>query len=494
MGYSRRQLLKSGAAAGSLYLLSTTNAAASTKSGNDLATPTEPEETLDEVIAEAHGELELGPDRRYWPFEFSHAGSNIRVEYEVRTDADIDPPDVLVLDDMWFNDYKGQAQSYPLKTGPIIDKTSYEPGSIKLEKRDHGVEINPPSISVPSGVNFENIHPFRIYRRLQSEAGWNESLVDAYGLECLSASSPTRESAVIKPGDYTVVFDWTDNVWTSPDSESITADVTIRAMRQPEDEINAVATNAVSTVYTQIGDQPESLSDVVENLAAEICHQVADELGGVSIATMNERAPEAGVISAATNTILTILSQTLGYAPSFTNELTARTSAWTRWSMSVLPVASSLEQLIDDACAVAQAQSPALTEEIEDMLMSLGIFIAELVAVKFGLAGRVAGFVTKAAHKYLLGTVSRMLGWNTYLVLLRELYTATRGGIAKARQEIENWTRNIGEEYGYEDRARDDRDLVQESEVESVATISEWLLEQLDWDLGWLSLSPECHT
>lgn len=497
MKCSRRQLLKSGAVAGSLYLVGATNAAASSESDTNLATPTEPDETLNEVIAETHGELELGPSRRYWPFEFSHYGSNIRIEYEVKTEDDTEPPDVLVLNQRWFSEYEVRAQSYPLKTGPILDTVTYEPGPFKWESKavDRTVEIDLPSTPpIPTGVNLDNVHPFRVGRRVQSEIGWNESMVDNYGLECLSASSPTRESAVIEPGSYSVVFDWTDNVWTKTNSESVTADVSIRAIRQPEEEINTTATDAVSTVYTRIDDQADSVTGVAEELAAEFCEQVTEELDGVSVSTMTKQTPEASAIAAATNTTLTILSRTLGYAPTFTDELTARTSAWTRWSMSVLPVANSLEQLVRDACAVVNAESSTRTKEIEEMLLSLGVFIADLVALKFGLAGRIAGFVTKTAHKYLLGTVSRMLGWNTYLVLLRELYTLTRGGIAKARQQIVDWTRAIGEEYGYKNEARNGRDLVPESEVEDVATISEWMLKRLNWDLGWLSLSPECHT
>jgi len=183
MERSRRQILKSGAAAGSLYLAGAGSVAASSES--ELAKPNQPDEIMSEVIKEANGKLELGAGRRYWPFEFSHSGSNIRIEYKVRTEGDAEPPDVLVLKKGQFSNYKVQAQSYALKTGPIFDTVTYDPGSFKWESEavDRSFKIDLPSTPpIPTGLNLENIHPSRFGRRLQSEAGWNESLIDVYAV------------------------------------------------------------------------------------------------------------------------------------------------------------------------------------------------------------------------------------------------------------------------------------------------------------------------
>ena len=73
-------------------------------------------------------------------------------------------------------------------------------------------------------------------------------------------------------------------------------------------------------------------------------------------------------------------------------------------------VVSSISRLLDDACTVPDASPSKVTQAVEDMLLSLGIVIADLLAAYFGMAGRGAKFVTWVAHKYLLEFIGRTLG------------------------------------------------------------------------------------
>ncbi|QZP39190.1 hypothetical protein [Halobaculum magnesiiphilum] len=150
--------------------------------------------------------------------------------------------------------------------------------------------------------------------------------------------------------------------------------------------------------------------------------------------------------------------------------------------MSLLPVVSSLSQLVDDACAVTEADPEEAVNEIENMLLSLGILIADLLATAFGVTGRVASFLVGMARKYLLGFVARTLGLKAYVVLLKELLTLTRSGISEVLAVIKRITREIGEEY----------EFLSEEEVERVEALDEEELESSSFDFDIFSLSPEC--
>jgi hypothetical protein len=132
---------------------------------------------------------------------------------------------------------------------------------------------------------------------------------------------------------------------------------------------------------------------------------------------------------------------------------------------------------------VTAATPEDVVDEVENMLMSLGILVADLLAAQFSVAGRAASFVTGMAHKYLLGFVARTLGLKAYVVLLQELYTLTRTGITEVLQAIKQITREIAEEYKF----------LSDKEVSRIDSLSEDDLESSSFDFGFLTLSPECY-
>jgi len=138
---------------------------------------------------------------------------------------------------------------------------------------------------------------------------------------------------------------------------------------------------------------------------------------------------------------------------------------------------------VEDACSVTEATPEDVVDEVEKMLMSLGILVADLLAAQFGVAGRAASFVTGMTHKYLLGFVARTLGLKAYVVLLRELYTLTRSGITEVLRAIKQITREIAEEY----------EFLSDEEVSRIDSLREDNLGSSSFDFGFLSLSPECH-
>jgi hypothetical protein len=472
MDRSRRQFLtNSGAVIGGAYLLGT-GVVQGADSESDLPTPQPPDgETLDIVYSEAYGELVLSPDRRYWAFEIDGGWEEpMLIEYEVNPNEGFDAPDVLIFDEDDFGEYKTKVGRFPIVDGPLLTDNTYSLGPLG-------------QISLPTKTHRENIHLDNIPKWGDSQLDWGEGSpqVDMYALECLTreSSSELMESHVVEPGDYFAVFDWTDDVLESTSKDRVSVDVSVRAVNPALEEVENQVPTKMAELYTGLPDEESPLVETGRDLASAICVEVPEEFHG---SNLEESVPEAAQVLSGLKIVLGLVEDQLGYDASLAYQLTTRTTSWTRWSMSLLPVVSSLSQLVDDACAVTEADPEEAVNKIENMLLSLGILIADLLATAFGVTGRVASFLVGMARKYLLGFVARTLGLKAYVVLLKELLTLTRSGISEVLAVIKRITREIGEEYEFLD----------ENEVERVEALDEEELESSSFDFDFFSLSPEC--
>ncbi|WP_143416481.1 hypothetical protein [Halobacterium hubeiense] len=472
MDRSRRQFLtKSSAVIGGSYLLGTGRVQGA-DSESDLPTPQPPDgETLDIVYSEAYGELVLSSDRRYWAFEIDGGWDEpMLIEYEVNPNEGFATPDVLIFDEDDFGEYKTKVGRFPIVDGPLLTDNTYSLGPVG-------------QISLPTKTHRENIHLDNIPKWGDSQVDWGEGSpqVDMYALECLTreSSSELMESHVVEPGDYFAVFDWTDDVLESTSKDRVSVDVSVRAVNPALEKVENEVPRKMEELYTGLPDEESPLVEAGRDLASSICVEVPEEFHG---SNLDESVPEAAQVLSGLKIVLGLVEDQLGYDASLAYQLTTRTTSWTRWSMSLLPVVSSLSQLVDDACAVTEADPEEAVNEIENMLLSLGILIADLLATAFGVTGRVASFLVGMARKYLLGFVARTLGLKAYVVLLKELLTLTRSGISEVLAVIKRVTREIGEEY----------ELLDENEVERVEALDEEELESSSFDFDFFSLSPEC--
>lgn len=479
MGYTRRRILtRSGATIAGYTLLSGTATGRSGPSCSgsrdyDYATPVPPDETSHEaVVSEAYGKLALSQDRPFWVWPVCSNSEPVNIEYEARaTDGDL--PSILVVDEDGLRAYKTKIREHPVIEWPVFSSRTENLGRFG-------------TWTVPMIEDWGDIHLTNIRKKGESHQSWKEDMpaVKMHSLQCLnwSGSGSVRKRHTIEPGSYYVVFDWTDGVLSAPDQRDGTAEVSLRALHSVEDEVAGVAPNAMQQLYTKIDRQSSPLVDTAVDLAEAICIRVPDGFQQVSISKLQNTAPRAVHLSSTVKILLSILEDRLGYETSVFHQISEKTGVWTQWGMSVLPVVSSIDQLVKDACAVVDAEPSAVTEQVENMLLSLGIVIADLIAAFFGVAGRAAAFVTRMAHRYLLGFVARTLGLRTYLVLLRELYTMTLGGIREALMKIKNLTRAIAEEYQF----------IDSDEADTVEQMDERGLQSLNIDIDLFSLNPEC--
>lgn len=477
MEYSRRRFLtKTGAVVGGACLVSSgTSLGQSSGSDSDLPTPQAPDgESLEAVISEAYGELVLSSDRRYWEWEIDGETDEMMIEYEVRPREGFDSPDVLVMTESGYEQYETKVGGYPILDGPLFSYETHRLGPLG-------------ELTFPAHYHGENVHLENIQKWAQSQQVWSEqsSIVEMYALECLTQSSTgtLQESHTVESGDYYVVFDWTDDVLADVSADRVAVDVSVRAVNPDLKQVKEETPKKIEALYSGFPKNRSPLIEAGRNLASAICRGVPEEFHRDPAEGLQATIPETARVISALNTVFAIVEDQFGYDASFVYQLTKRTTTWTRWGLSVLPVVSSLSQLVEDACSVTEANPENVVDKVENMLMSLGILVADLLAAQFGVAGRAASFVTGMAHKYLLGFVARTLGLKAYTVLLRELYILTRSGVTEVLQAIKQITREIAEDY----------EFLSDEEVSRIDSLSEDDLESSAFDFGFLSLSPECH-
>lgn len=465
MRYSRRRFLGMSAAALSHPVVGMTQVTKTEQS--DQTTPSSPEsDPVDPVIAEIYGELELPQNDPFWTWDIPYFSHDAIIEYEVRPKDGGHPPDVLVVDDDGLEKYKTQIATVPLYDTRSVDLRWF--GSVPLPV-----------------VYFDNIP-----RKLDQVQRWDVEggMVDIETLDCLTNDRSRRDANVIAGGDYHLVFDWSDEVLSTPRSEDVTVEVSARVRRNKPEEAAESAPAQASTLYTTVGTAESPVVETMVSVAEAICSRVPDEMKTLSVADVQTEAPRAAGAVAVTRIVFEILDDRLGYTPTFVQQLLDGASTWARWGRSVLPVVNSIDHVIDDACRVVGAEPGAVTDAVEDLLLSLGILVADLLLAKFGLVSRIASFGVKRAHTYLLGILGEVLGLKAYLILLRELYNLLEIGVQQSLRKIKSFTRNI-EAHGFltDDEVATVQEFEQEEDLQSLDSA---------WDLrvGPLNPSPECQS
>lgn len=472
MELSRRQILQhTGLLFAPMSVSRTISSSGESLCGEDssLPRPEPPEETPSDVHNEEYGALGLSPDQKCWVFPIKPSGSSVDnpeqmiVEYEVRTEDGVSPPDILVLSGQGLDYYDTQVNDPLIKvkewcTHEILGR------DISLPCSAGDIEFNPND----GGVVWEEGH----------------DTVDLYSAQCLNTApyrSPVGKSKTIPAGHYYVVFDRTDKVFDRAGEDEVTADVSIRARHPPDPkEIEETATDEVNAVYSGLPEDRSRLIRVSRSMAADIC----TDIEAPDTDDLVKTAPRASQLASTANALLAILERSLGYQPVFAEQISGMTTTWTRWGMSAIPVAHSVNRLHDDACALERANPEQVADHVEDFLLSIGILVGDLVLLKYGAGTRLAYSLTRAAHRYLLGFLGRVLGLRTYLVLLREVFNLTRSGITEALSQIKEMTERIVEETSF--LSKDDDSI---SEINSMNSRDD--LYSLDqFDLGLPDLYP----
>ncbi|WP_226005979.1 hypothetical protein [Natrinema salinisoli] len=469
MSLSRRQLLSaSTTGAISLSLAGTVQAAAGSASSDDARSdlPTS-DSPVDSVITETQQEFDLSEDDPYKAYTFPRFDETAVIEYEIRPEESGAEPDVLVLDHYGFSEYEVQVGSYPVLGSKMVNLGRF------------------------GTHQFPTIHMDNIGKWWQQRQKWDvESIVNIKALDCLTEERATQAAHRIGEGTYNIVFDWSSKVLAEPADDSTTVDVLIRARYREEETAVDEATDEIASFYTLLPGS-ESLAQTMVQIADEICSQVPAEMDGLTADDIDDDVSGAERTASVLQSVLEVIENKTGYSAPLAEALLEETARWTRWTGQVLPVVSTVEELLDDSCAVSQSDPDTVTGDVENMLMSMGILVAEIVMIKYGLVSRAASFAVRKLDTYLLGVVREVLGLKTYLVLLRELYMTLEYGIEEILGMIEDITRDVVKTQRFlSDRDVDDVSVVEDMDDED--DLKELSFER-NWHLGPFDPSPECH-
>lgn len=468
---NRRQFLYSGLAAGSTLITPTSGSP--TPRSRDLPTPDSPAENTspDTVLAEAYGELGLSAGQNHWiwpddpVFEVLHGDHDrLIVDYEVRTPPETRPPDVLVVDADGREQYEAEVNPPPK------------------------VEVVQKSVPILGSIPWPIIYWENLFGSPnENEVIWKEDdpTYSMTVVECLSErapySGPLRNSATITPGNYYVIFDWTESVLSSPSTEEVTAEISVRIRRPPDEGVSEQTETAVHDLYSAVERDASGIIHVSKRIAERVCTDVTLP----SLNELQEAAPRSTQLVSTLNSILTILGDEIGYQPSVGDRVANATTTWTNWWMATLPIAHSVLRLHEDACAVTTASPANVADRVEDFLLSLGILTADMVMLKTGLVNRSATHLVRAAHRHLLGFLRKTLGLRTYVVLLREFYNLVGSGATNVLKGIKNMTQTIVEETELLDG--EDQEKVNQIDADSL-----YSLDSVDLDLTPNLFNPEC--
>lgn len=479
MGKSRRDVLKSvGASIGGTLSLSMGYSGPDDRdvlrtNQGEYQTPSRPEwQSTGIATDEAYGTLELGPERRYWPFEIDGGSERLLIEYEITPTEGSGVPDVLAVEQPAVDKYQTRVGENQITTGPLVS----------LARQDLGLF---------GERQFPDVHPEHVHLENFSKLGdrytsWeNQSPnVGLYSLECLNSTGvgPVRRSKLVESGDYCILFDWTDEVMSRADTKSTTVDVSVRAVEVNPAQIQEESSRRVKELYSSVPTGSTRLLKTATAFAEAICLEDLPVTVAGNLDEAQTTARHATELQSSVAVILAAIDEHLGYRSPVLTRLTQKTARWTAWAGPVLPIASSTAQLVQDACAVQAAPKNTVTDRIEEMLLSLGILIIDLAAVAFGVAGRAASLLTKVAHNYLLGYIARTVGVETYVVLLREVYTLTRVGISEVIGAIKQLTREIGEE----------TNLLRTEEIDAVESLDHSGVQSPSFDFDLFDPGPEC--
>lgn len=452
----------------SLSMAGTVQAAAEGASSDDARSdlPTS-DGPIDSVITETRQEFDLSEDDPYRAYTFPRFDETAVIEYEIRSEESGAEPDVLILDYFGFSEYEVQVGSYPLL------------GTARVDLRRFGTH----SFKVP---NLENV-----WKRLQQRQRWDvESVVNIKALDCLTEKQATQAAHRIGTGTYNIVFDWSSKVLAEPEDDGTTVDVLIRARYRDEETAVNEATDEIASFYTLLPGS-ESLAQTMVQIADGICSRVPAEMDGLAADDIDDDVSGAERTASVLQSVLEVIENKTGYSAPLSEGLLEETATWTRWTGQVLPVVSTVEEPLDDSCAVSQSDPDTVTGDVKNMLMSMGILVAEIVMIKYGLVSCAASFAVRKLDTYLLGVVREVLGLKTYLMLLRELYMTLEYGIDKILGTIEDITRDVV----------DTQKFLSDGDVDDVSVVKDMDdkddLEELnfdsDWHLGPFDPSPKCH-
>lgn len=379
------------------------NPTSSNSDSTNWPTPTPPSTSPSPVISERYGSLRLGSKRPFWSWNVATdtcCAVDIDLQLADKGDSNLD---ILTFEEDAFKQYRDRVTQTPLTSGPVLQT-----------KTDSLFGIQFPLPEVQS----ENINHLDV---TEFTDGPNASAPSVVPQRIESASAPdvgsSNWSFQLGPGEYRVVFDWTNAKTQRRDATELKANLGLRA--RPTSE--AVEDKVQRTTLSVFNSLEKNVVDALETLAETICNQETQHLTQPSAKEFASGAVSTQYVLPVLKRLLGSITSRFGTSLPLARKALNRATTWMRWSATVFPVVSSAQNVVEDACQLTTAESQT-TQRAEDFLLSIGLFVADLALAQFGVASKLARGATRLADEILLGIFKQTLSTRSYLLLLRELF------------------------------------------------------------------------
>lgn len=376
------------------------------------------------VLKEVYGELTLTPDDSHWPWEILSVQECVTLEYEVRAPNRtefVDSLDILVLEQEHYPDYKDKVHHEPAVingTAPFIH------GELGDPQKDQSIQIR------------ETIDAL--------------STIDAD----IDPGKPVYQSATLQPGHYWIIFDWTDTK-TEPTDETVSVEVAVRTKRPTDEDVEAEAISTISEFYDSFPDGLEDVIQTTGSIADDLCGAYDQTLSKLDLQPLNSATRATEYAIPITRGVLDALAEHLDFRKARFQEILNETTAWTQWSATTIPLIATTQEVIQDACTVADLPEDTsiavYADRVEDFLLSLSLLVVELVLTRFGVSGQSARVAIEFVDDYVLGLIKQAVSFRVYLMLLRELYLIIEDSISAVLARIKEKTKTLAKRYGFFD-------------------------------------------
>lgn len=402
------------------------------------------------VVGETTDQVSVTEDGR--PHVWELPSGTDYVDFELELEGDESEVDVIIVSDL----------DIPMR------------GSAKTSYRNAITPAKTRTISL-AGRTIEFRQPIDAARTEVAQFRFNQPYYPQYKLGFCPLSKGvgySQSTYSLDDGINYLILDNSDVIGKSSIEGSVTADISIRARREPVDPVEEEAQQNVELMYAQAGDAGEPYSDFGLELANTICDSSPDGFKALELEDIRHTGNETGQLKSLIQAVFTYLRDAAGFEPTFLEDVLSASTRWLKWVMSVAPMLSSAQRTVEAACEATSPSTDDVEEKLKEMYLNLGILVADIVFAAYGLMGRLASAGIRLADTYILGFLKKRMGLKTYLLLLRELHQFLEFTLHEIVGEIKDITNEIVE--------TERRDFFDRKERSAVSSMGESALKTLD--------------
>lgn len=221
--------------------------------------------------------------------------------------------------------------------------------------------------------------------------------------------------------------------------------MSIWARNLVDEQVEKETQEILQQFYSELSSGTKDTIQTLDSLAESVCQELSLEYGSTDLENIEDAPTETYQAASTASKLLELIENGTDFESSRLNSVISNVSTWTQRGVAVVPLLGSMSEVYAAACTVSAQQAVPTTEQIQDLLLSLTMFIVELLLTYYGVTSKISRLVVTAMDKYLLGLLKQTLGLEMYIFLLRESLVLLYDDIENVLSTIEGLTEDIDE-------------------------------------------------